>query len=92
MKKLIANEAASKQQGLQGNAMFNSLTMFESNAIRYMAGFVAVKLIKKFGRCTTNDAVQHKHKLFVKALQGMKALHSQENQTLYWSIAPCGWS
>ena len=73
VKKLIANEAASKQQGLQGNAMFNSLTMFESNAIRYMAGFVAVKLIKKFGRCTTNDAVQHKHKLFVKALQGMKA-------------------
>ena len=75
VKKLIANKAASKQQGLQHCAMFNSLTMFESNAIRYMAGFVAVK---KFRRCTMNDAVQHKHKLFVKALQGMKATPQPE--------------
>ena len=50
------------------------LTMLESNAIRYMVDYVALKLLKKFKRHLKNTAIQQRNKLFVKMLEGMKAL------------------
>ena len=46
----------------------------ESNAIRYMAGFVAVKLLKKFKKPSKNPQVEHRHHLFVHVLALMQVL------------------
>ena len=49
------------------------LTTRELNSVRYMAGYVAVKLLKKY-KCTyKNTRVQAKYKLFVRILQKMQA-------------------
>ena len=52
------------------------LTPMESNAVRYMAGYVALKLLKQFKKSSQNPRIEEKRKLFVKVLQSMKA----ENQ------------
>ena len=52
------------------------LTPMESNAVRYMAGYVALKLLKQFKKPTQNPRIEEKRELFVKVLQSMKA----ENQ------------
>ena len=45
------------------------LTLIESNSIRYMAGYIAVKLLKKYRRSYKNNKIQQKHKLFVHTLE-----------------------
>lgn len=49
------------------------LTLIERNTVRYMAGYVAFKLIKKFTKIAKNSRVQTKRNLFVHVLKGMKA-------------------
>ena len=57
-----------------GDAVRPSLTYIESNAVRYMAGFVAVKLLKKFKKSTKSAELRTKNKLFIRILQNMKAI------------------
>ena len=52
------------------------LTTTEANGIRYMAGYVASKLLKKYRKVSKHQEVQLKRGLFVRVLRGMKA----ENQ------------
>ena len=49
------------------------LTEMESNAIRYMAGYVAVSLLKKYRKPSKNPRLQAKRDMFVHVLMGMKA-------------------
>ena len=49
------------------------LTFTETNAVRYMAGFVAVKLLRRYRKPTRHQAVQVKRGLFVRVLGSMKA-------------------
>ena len=49
------------------------LTFCESNAVRYMAGYVAVKLLRKYRRGSRNATLNIKYRLFVNTLQRMKA-------------------
>ena len=49
------------------------IDMMESNTIRYMAGYIAVKLLKKFKKKAKHPGLQMKRRLFVGVLQGMKA-------------------
>ena len=55
------------------------LNVNEANAVRYMAGYVAVKLLKKYKRCWKNKKVQQKHEYFVLTLKKMKA-HNQPGE------------
>ena len=45
----------------------------ESNAIRYMAGSVAVNLLKKYRKTSKNLKLQEKRSMFVNVLTQMKA-------------------
>ena len=49
------------------------LTDSECSAIRYMSGFVAVKLLKKYRHNCKNQDLKTKYKLFVLTLEKMKA-------------------
>ena len=47
------------------------LTMTKSNGIRYMAGYIASKLLKKNRKRSSNQKVQFKRSLFVCVLKGI---------------------
>ena len=72
LKKMLRNEAESMHT-TTSTAVAQELTQVESNAIRYMAGYVAVKLLKKYRRTYKNEKVLFKHKLFVQTLEKMRA-------------------
>ena len=68
------------------------LTLREQNAIRYMAGYVAVKLKTKYKKTISKHAeVAKKRELFVKVLSGMEAdqqvdgVDSIESYTRTWT-------
>ena len=56
-----------------------------------MAGFIAVKLLKKFKKPSKNPQVEHKHRLFICLLALMQALgqpgepETVEDYTQHWS-------
>ena len=50
------------------------LTALESNGLRYMAGYVAVSLLKKYRKPSKHPQVQLKRTLFVHVLIGMRAV------------------
>lgn len=72
LKKLIANKSVAVAPATEQHTV-QSLTYCESNAVRYMAGYVAVKLLKRYRKGSRNPAVCKKRKLFVRILQQMKA-------------------
>ena len=51
----------------------------EKNAVRYMAGYVAVTLLKRYKKHSKDDKVRLKTKLFVSILKSMAAEHQPEN-------------
>ena len=55
LKRLIANHKKAIQKTVSGVSV---LTMRERNAIRYMVGYVIVKLKKKFGKKAASSSVQ----------------------------------
>ena len=72
--KMIANSAeAAKREVQSQERAVSPLTVLESNAVRYMAGYLATKLLKKYRKRSKNPAVRLKRKLFVRTLEGMKA-------------------
>ena len=74
LKQILADQAHRVRE--THAATVTKLTPMESNAVRYMAGYVALKLLKQFKKPTQNPMLDEKRKLFVKVLQSMKA----ENQ------------
>ena len=68
-----------------------TLTPREQNAIRYMGGYVAVKLKKKFWKKTKNPELEKKRKMFVQVLTSMEAddqvdsVDSIEDYTTMWT-------
>ena len=62
----------------QETSPITPLTMLERSAIRYMAGYVAIKLLKRYGKPSTHPKVQRKHELFVRVLKGMRATHQPD--------------
>ena len=73
IKKILANEANSMQD--QETAPITPLTMLERSAICYMAWYVAIKLLKSYGKPSTHLKVQRRHELFVRVLKVMRATH-----------------
>ena len=63
----------------------------EKNVIHYMSGFVAVRLIKRYSRHTTNPKLKRKRQLFLGVLKNMRAeeqpycLDSCEDYTRIWT-------
>ena len=80
LKRLIQNKAQAqgKCSSSSGSGSVRPLTAIESNAIRYMAGYVAVSLLKKYDRPTRHKQLKIKRKYFVRVLQGMKAVEQPE--------------
>lgn len=72
MKKLLENEAKTDQQDSPSHIQL--LKQHETNAIRYMAGYVAVKLLKNNRKSARNPLLQLKRELFSKVLSRMKAV------------------
>lgn len=72
LKKMIKNKALHLEGCSYGEAV-RPMTCNESNATRYMAGYIAVKLMRKYKKHTKNAVLQKKNKLFVRILQRMKA-------------------
>ena len=54
------------------------LTVREQSAIHYMAGYVAFKLLKRYGKPSTHPQVQLKRSCFVRILKGMSAAGQQD--------------
>ena len=75
LKKIIRNEAEARHHmhARTRSEFLKPLTATESNAIRYMAGYVAVKLLKKAKKNTKNPDSRKKRHLFINVLEKMKA-------------------
>lgn len=88
-KAMMGNEAESRRPN--SRASKRPLTTIECNAIRYMAGYVAVSLLKKAKKSTKNIALRRKRQFFVEVLERMKALQqpgesdSVLEYTTHWS-------
>ena len=79
-KRIVKNEAqpvGSSQTAAPSNQPV-VLTVREENAIRYMAGYVATKLKKKFQKRTKHPELQKKRNLFVQVLKSMEADHQMD--------------
>lgn len=75
LKQLIKNKAiASKCTSDIASENGRPLTTLESNAVRYMAGFVAVRLLRRYRKPSKNPTLQTKRRLFVRVLTGMRAV------------------
>ena len=57
----------------------------ESNAVRYMSGYVAVSLLKKYRRPTKQPLVKEKRELFVQAVDQPGEPESVLEYTRLWS-------
>jgi len=51
----------------------------QKNADCYMAGYVAVTLLKRYKKDSKNDKIRLKRKFFVSVLKAMSAEHQPEN-------------
>ena len=76
MKKLLHNKAAAKKLSTAGTPddSVRPLTAMESNAIRYMSGYVAVSLLRKCRKPTKQPHLKMKWALFEHVLMEMKAV------------------
>jgi hypothetical protein len=90
LKKLLENQAkAAKKYEISESV--RPLTSLESNAVRYMAGYVAIKLLKKYQKPTKHPDLTVKHQVFVKVLREMQAanqpedVHTLSDYTRLWS-------
>ena len=73
IKKMLSNIADCMLTTTQLTSNEEAMTPLQSNAVRYMAGYVSIKLLKRYRRTYKNKKVQFKHKLFVQTLEKMRA-------------------
>lgn len=76
LRQLLKNKAnAKKSSAASAEATsVRPLTAMESNAVRYMAGYVAVKLLKRYSKSSKNTQLQSKRRMFVRVLREMRAV------------------
>ena len=74
LKKMIHNQAEEVRKKVTIKPL-EQLPPRESNAVRHMSGFVAVKLLKKFRKTSKNSKVQQKREFFVRVLSSIKAIN-----------------
>ena len=72
LKKLISMRTDDQSQ-TAGKNNLSTLTLREQNVVYYMSGYIAVKLIKKFKKRSSNKLVQQKRQMFVRVLRRMRA-------------------
>lgn len=88
-KRLISIEAAENTFTMPRNSEV-ALTLREQNAVRYMAGYVAIKLNKKFQKKAKHPELRRKWEFFVQVLSSMEAdqqvddVESIEDYTSTW--------
>ena len=73
MKLLISNRVKARQTTATPKSY--TLNKREKNAVHYMAGYVAVSLLKRFKKKSKNKHVQLRRDLFVLVLRSMRAEH-----------------
>ena len=89
LKKMLKNKADAIEQPSSSEVV--PLTIREKSAIRYMAGYVAVKLLKRYEKPSTHPQVNEKRKFFIRVLKGMSAadqpiaVESLSDYTHLWS-------
>ena len=72
LRNTIQNQAA-QPGNVSTAAVARPLDKLEINAIRYMAGYIAVKLLKKYRKKAKHPRLQQKRRLFVAVLKHMRA-------------------
>ena len=74
LKRMISMRAKSVADSFHTSIGYvKPLTKFENNAIRYMAGYVPVHLLKQYERPSKNEKLTFKRQLFAQVLHSMKA-------------------
>ena len=87
LKKMLKNKADAVE--LPNSSEVIPLIIREKSAIRYMAGYVAVKL--RYEKPSTHPQVNEKHKFFIRVLKGINAadqrigVESLLDYTCLWS-------
>ena len=72
LRNTIQNQAA-QPGNVSTAAVARPLDKLELNAIRYMAGYIAVKLLKKYRKKAKHPRLQQNRRLFVAVLKHMRA-------------------
>ena len=91
--KLLTSKAKSLTSEASAPQPIMSLKIGEEMAIRYMAGYVAVKLLNQFKKTVKQPTLQTKYNLFVDVLKGMRASEqSNEEQVSSLSDYTTLWS
>ena len=90
IKKMLKNKADAKSVN-EGEPV-PPLTIREQSAIRYMAGYVAFKLLKRYGKPSTHPQIQLKRRHFVHVLKGMKAANQPDTMSESLSDYTSLWS
>ena len=91
LKTMLKNEASANSESLTAPNQLQPLTARERNAIRYMAGYVAVSLLKKYRKPVKKSVLKQKHDRYVRILSRMKAeeqpagVDSLSDYTRLWS-------
>ena len=91
LKKMIEKRANAMEHFCTHRNVLAPLTMRERSAIRYMAGVVAIKLLKRYKKPSKHEQVQFKRQLFVRVLKRMTAadqsdtVDSVDDYTRLWS-------
>ena len=91
LKKMIEKRANAMEHLCTHRNALAPLTMRERSAIRYMAGFVAIKLLKRYREPSKHEQVKFKRQLFVQVLKRMSAadqsdtVDSVDDYTRLWS-------
>ena len=76
LKQLLKNKASPRKRStkMAESSAIKPLTAMEGNAVRYMAGFVAVRLLRKYRKPTKNAQLKKKRRMFIRVLTGMRAV------------------
>ena len=91
LKAMLKNQANSKCESANASTDQQPVTPREKNAIRYMAGYVVVSLLKTFKKPVKKATMKEKHDIFIQILSHMKAkeqpsgVDSLSDYTRLWS-------
>ena len=87
---MLENKANSVRKVMNSESN-SALTNLKKSAVRYMAGYVAITLLKRYRKPSARPEVQLKHKLFIAVLGRMSAdnqpesIDSLEDYSRLWS-------
>ena len=79
MQKMLSKKASVCASTTETTTEQAGVTEKEKSAVRYMADYVVVSLLKRYKKTSKNDKVQLKRRLFVSVLKGMHAENQPES-------------